>query len=67
MNLRSLRNSKGLTLKQVAEGICCSTQSYWYYETSKRKIPYEKIILLGKFYGMSLDELSLYLVNNQNG
>ncbi len=56
--LRDLREDADLTQKQTADIIGVSTNHYGKYERGETDIPFEKAIILAKFYHVSLDYLA---------
>lgn len=63
--LRILRERKELTQSEVAEYLQTSQSYYAQYERNARQIPFERIILLAKLYGVSIDYIA-GLTNNIN-
>lgn len=63
--LRELKEDACLSQKQVAELIGVSMSQYGKYERGEIDIPFEKAIILAKYYGVSLDYLS-GLTNQKN-
>ena len=55
--IRNLREDKDLRQMDLAEYLHCSQVAYSRYELGKRDIPSETLILLSKFYGVSVDYL----------
>lgn len=53
--LRDLREDHDLTQKQVAEILQTTQQVYSEYEKGVREIPLRRIILLAKYYNVSID------------
>ena len=53
--LRTLREERGLTQKQVAEIVNMSQTGYNQYEIGKNDIPTKILIQLAKFYNTSID------------
>ena len=64
--LRDLREDKELTQKEVAAIINTSYQYYQKYESGKRDIPFERIIILAQFYKVSIDYIA-GLTNDKRG
>lgn len=56
-NIRSLREDRDITQKQMAEYLHCSQQVYSNYELGQRDIPTDILIKLSHFYGVSTDFL----------
>lgn len=57
-NLRTIREDRGYTQKQIAEVLETTRQYYSDYENGKREIPIRVYIRLAKFYGVSIDYLA---------
>ena len=53
--LRDLREDKDLTQECIAKLIDISVRQYGLYERGKADIPFEKAVILAKFYNVSLD------------
>ena len=56
-NLRKIRKSKGLTLKQVAEKLNLGESTISLYETSGREPDYKTLCALAEYYCVSTDYL----------
>lgn len=56
-NLKALRESKGLTKKQVAQGVGINERAYIAYEYGERDVSTETLSKLADFYGVSTDYL----------
>ena len=56
-NIRRLRKSKGLTQVQLAEKLGTIQKVITDYETGKTKPPSERLPVLAKFFGVTIDEL----------
>lgn len=63
-HIRSLREDRDLTQKQVAEYLCCSQQVYSNYELGQRDVPTDVLIKLAALYNTTTDYL-LDLTNEQ--
>ena len=61
--IRDLREDSDLTQQQVADYLHCSQSLYAYYESGKRNLPVDNLILLAKLYHVSTDYI-LGLTNN---
>ena len=61
--IRDLREDADLTQQQVADYLHCSQSLYAYYESGKRNLPVDNLILLAKLYHVSTDYI-LGLTNN---
>ena len=55
--LIELRKSRGLTQKQVYEGVSMSMLGYQRYEYGSREPSFQKLIALADFYDVSFDYL----------
>lgn len=55
--LKALRIQNNLSQAEVAKVIQCSQVAYGMYELGKRKIPIDKLVVLAKYYRVSLDYL----------
>ena len=55
--LIELRKAKGLTQRQVWEGVGMSPLGYQHYEYGKREPAYQKLLALADFYNVSIDYL----------
>lgn len=64
--LRDLREDLDLKQKDVAEIINTSANYYGDYEKGKREIPLERMIILAKYYNVSLDYI-VGLTNSKGG
>ena len=56
-NLKSLREAKGLTKKQVAAGVGITDRAYIAYEYGERDVSTETLSKLADFYGVTTDFL----------
>lgn len=56
-NLKSLREDKGLTKKQVAQGVGINERAYIAYEYGERDVSTETLCKLADFYEVSTDYL----------
>ncbi len=55
MRIRDLREDRDLTQKEIAEYLHIKQNTYSQYESGKRQIPIELLILLAKYYDTSTD------------
>lgn len=55
--LRELREKRGLTLEQVAEGVGLRNQYISNYELGKRRPDYDTLCKLADYFGVSVDYL----------
>lgn len=53
--IRTLREDRDLTQKQMAQYLHCSQQVYSNYELGQRDIPTDILIKLSEFYNVSTD------------
>lgn len=60
LKLKELRQNKGVTQKDVAMAIHCTTDCYSKYERGTRSPNINVLILLSKYFGVSID----YIVCN---
>ena len=56
--LKDLREDADKSQEEIAKIIGTSQSYYAQYETGKRAIPFERVILLARFYNVSLDYLA---------
>jgi len=56
--LRDLREDKNKSQAEIAKIIGTSQSYYAQYENGKRSIPLERLIILAKYYNVSLDYLA---------
>ena len=63
--IRDLREDKDLSQNEIAKILGTTYQYYSAYERGIRDIPFERIILLAKFYNVSIDYIA-GLTNNKN-
>lgn len=56
--LRDLREDHDLTQAQAAKIIGTSQQHYGKYESGKIVIPFDRVIVLADYYGVSLDYIA---------
>ena len=56
-HLKTLRQSKGITQKQLALEIHASERGIQNYELGERKPTYDMLITLADYFGVSLDYL----------
>lgn len=55
MRLKDLREDKDLTQNKIAELLNCKQNTYQQYESGKRQIPIDSLIILARFYNTSVD------------
>lgn len=63
--VRELRESRGMTQKDVAKALDCSQQVYSNYELGQRDLPTKILVGLALFYDVSVDYI-LGLTSNPN-
>ncbi len=56
--IRDLREDADKTQQELADYLGTSTQHYGKYELGHAEIPFERAILLAKYYNVSLDYLA---------
>ena len=56
--LRDLREDADKSQEEIAKIIGTSQSYYAQYENGKRAIPFERMIILAKYYNVSLDYLA---------
>lgn len=56
--LKDLKEDADITQKQVSEIIDVSVNHYGKYERGETDIPFEKVIILAKYYDVSLDYIA---------
>ena len=61
-NLKLLRKSKNIMLKDMAEILSLSPRNYQRYEKGEVDIPLSKLLFLANYYDVSID----YLVGRTN-
>ena len=55
MRLKSLREDRDITQREIAELLNCKQNTYQQYETGKRQIPLDALKNLAIFYNTSID------------
>lgn len=53
--LKQLRESRGLTQKEVADVICKAPSNYANYETGRRDMGTDTLLILADFFGVTTD------------
>ncbi len=56
--LKDIREDFDKTQEEIAKVVGTSQSYYAQYETGKRGIPFERAIILAKYYNVSLDYLA---------
>lgn len=64
--IRDLREDSDKTQADLAEYLGTTAQHYGKYENGNAEIPFERAILLAKYYNVSLDYIA-GLTNNKRG
>ncbi|MCL2531764.1 MAG: helix-turn-helix transcriptional regulator [Oscillospiraceae bacterium] len=55
--LRQLRQERGLTQRNVADGLNIAESSYQIYEYGRKKPGFDKLVALADFFDVSIDYL----------
>lgn len=58
MRIREIRENSGLTQQKVADLLHIGQRTYADYESGKTRIPIDNIMILAKFYDVSLDYIT---------
>lgn len=64
--LKDLREDKDLKQAEIAAVLNMTRQQYQLYESGKRKLPIEKLIMLCKFYNVSADYILGLIMSRGN-
>lgn len=64
--IRGLREDRDLKQEDIARILQTSQSYYAQYENGKRPIPFERIIIIAEFYGVSLDYIAGRTNNPKN-
>ncbi len=56
--IRQIREEKGLTQQKVADILHIGQRTYCDYESGKTRIPVDSLIILARFYNVSMDYIS---------
>ena len=56
--IRQIREEKGLTQQKVADILHIGQRTYCDYESGKTRIPVDRLIILARFYDVSMDYIS---------
>ena len=56
--IREIRVARGFTQQQIADQIFVGQRTYADYESGKTRIPIDRLLLLAKYYDLSLDYLT---------
>lgn len=58
VQLKSIRKSRGITQKQLAQAVGASERGIQSYEIGERKPAFDQLIALADFFAVSLDYLT---------
>ena len=64
--IRDLRIDHDISQAEIAKIIGTSQSYYAQYESGKRSIPFERVIMLARYYNVSLDYIAGFTDNPQN-
>ena len=56
--IREIREDKGLTQQKVADLINVGQRTYADYKSGKTRIPIDNLLILAKFYNISMDYIT---------
>ena len=56
--IREIREARGFTQQQIADQLFVGQRTYADYESGKTRIPIDRLLLLAKYYDVSLDYLT---------
>ena len=59
--LRDLREDADKSQEEIAKIIGTSQSYYAQYENGKRAIPFERVVILSKYYNVSLDYIAGFI------
>ena len=59
--IRNLREDNDKSQSEIAKVIGTSQSYYAQYENGKRSIPFERVIILAKYYNVSLDYIAGFI------
>lgn len=59
--IRDLREDNDKSQSEIAKVIGTSQSYYAQYENGKRSIPFERVIILAKYYNVSLDYIAGFI------
>ena len=63
--IRDLRIDRDISQAEIAKIIGTSQSYYAQYESGKRSIPFERVIILARYYNVSLDYIAGFTDNPQ--
>ena len=64
-NIKLLRLSKELTIKDFAEKVSIGAGIYGFYETERANVPLDNLIKIANFHSVKLDDLIKDKIGNQ--
>lgn len=64
--IKDLREDSDKTQQEIADYLGTSSQHYGKYELGRAEIPFDRAIMLAKYYNVSLDYIA-GLTNNKKG
>ncbi|QKG29214.1 helix-turn-helix domain-containing protein [Campylobacter sp. RM16187] len=67
INIREIREEKGLTQKELADKLGVSLRTYQRYETNNGRLDYKKLLEISKQLGVSMDKLMGSSINIGSG
>lgn len=56
--IRAIREDNDMTQQQIADILHVGQRTYSDYESGKTRIPIDSLIILAKFYNLSMDYIS---------
>lgn len=56
--IREIREDRSLTQQKIADLLCIGQRTYSDYESGKTRIPIDNLLILAKFYDVSLDYIT---------
>ncbi|MBQ7284380.1 MAG: helix-turn-helix transcriptional regulator, partial [Oscillospiraceae bacterium] len=56
--IRELREDTSLTQQKIADMLCIGQRTYSDYESGKTRIPVDSLIILAKYYNVSMDYIT---------
>lgn len=56
--IREIREDNNLTQQNIADILCIGQRTYSDYESGKTRIPIDSLIILAKYYNVSMDYIS---------
>lgn len=58
IRIRNLREDRNLTQQYIANVLHIAQRTYSDYETGRTRVPIESLIILAKFYNVSMDYIT---------